>query len=315
MSATSRRTRLGSAALLGALALFSLGSSAQPTESRSSAAKDSPAYRLDAGSVAKNRVVVVGRDLVIDGEAQSHVVAVSGAADVSGVVAGDLIVLGGDVRLADGARIRGDVFVLGGRIESSPGATVEGRSVAYPDIAAPWLTLIEGPSLGLAAGAPLVLGAKLALLAFWSLMVVLFFAISGREVLSTSESVRLEPFRNFAVGLTGILAMVLTAMFFNAFSGALLGVPLVVLVLVVALVLRFWGMVAVFHALGTWLSTRLGRRPPLPLHAACYGLLALGAIKFLPWLGVWTWTLATFIGVGAALSTKLGRREPWFQPV
>lgn len=298
---------------MAGLALLFLG--ATPPPSPASAGAGSPAYRLDAGSVARSRIVVVGRDLVIAGEARSHVVAVSGSADVTGRVAGDLIVLGGDVRLADGADVGGDVFVLGGRIEAAGGAVVAGRSVAYPDIAAPWLTLIEGPSLGLAAGAPLVLGAKLALLAFWSLMVLLFFAISGREVISTSESVRLEPFRNFAVGLTGVLAMVLTAMFFNAFSGALLGVPLIVLVLVIALVLRFWGMVAVFHALGAWLAARLGRRAPLPLHAACYGLLALGAVKFLPWLGVWTWTMATFIGVGAALSTKLGRREPWFQPV
>jgi hypothetical protein len=39
----------------------------------------------------------------------------------------------------------------------------------------------------------------------------------------------------------------------------------------------------------------------------------LGAIKFLPWLGVLAWYAVTLIGVGAALSTKFGRREPWFE--
>ena len=99
---------------------------------------------------------------------------------------------------------------------------------------------------------------------------------------------------------------------FSAFSGALLGVPLIVLVVVFALVLRFWGMVAVFHALGDWLSRRFEPRPPLPLTAATYGLLVLGVLKFLPFVGIWAWSVATFIGVGAALSTKLGRREAWF---
>jgi len=41
------------------------------------------------------------------------------------------------------------------------------------------------------------------------------------------------------------------------------------------------------------------------------GLLLLGLFKLLPYVGVWTWTVATFIGVGASLTTKLGRREPW----
>jgi len=49
-----------------------------------------------------------------------------------------------------------------------------------------------------------------------------------------------------------------------------------------------------------------------PLNAATGGLLVLGLLKFLPWVGDWTWTVVTFIGVGAALSTKFGRREPWF---
>jgi len=273
-----------------------------------------PAYRLAAGSVAKNRIVALGRDLIVDGEARSHAVVLGGSAAVAGSVGGDLIVLGGDVRLAASARIGGDVFVLGGRIAATPGAEIGGRSVAYPDASTVWLTLIEGPAVGLSPLSPVVLGARLALLAFWALMVILLFAVSGRELLATAESVRDEPFRNFAVGLTGVLAMVLTALFFSAFSGAVLGVPLLVLVAVVALVLRFWGMVAVFYAFGDYLARRFRRRPPLPLTAASYGLIVLGVLKFFPWIGVWTWTLATFIGVGAALSTKLGRREPWFAP-
>jgi len=49
----------------------------------------------------------------------------------------------------------------------------------------------------------------------------------------------------------------------------------------------------------------------VPLAAATVGLLLLAVVKLLPWVGIWAWTVATFIGVGAALSTKLGRREPW----
>lgn len=271
------------------------------------------AYHLEVGSFARSRIVALGQDLVLEGQALSHAVVISGNARVSGEIQGDLIVLGGDAELAATAAIGGDVYVLGGRIEAVSGAAIGGRSVAYPEASDLWVSLMGGPSMGLPSTSRAVLGARLALLAFWSFMVLFLLAIGRRELLSTSESIQLEPFRNFFVGLTGVAAMVLTALFFSAFSGALLGVPLLVLVGVVALVLRFWGMVAVFHALGAWLHRRLGKGRSVPLTAATWGLLALGVLKLIPYLGIWSWTMATFIGVGAALTTKMGRREPWLE--
>ena len=72
-------------------------------------------------------------------------------------------------------------------------------------------------------------------------------------------------------------------------------------------------MVAVFHALGGWVCGLMKVARPTPLTTATYGLLILGVLKFIPLIGIWTWTVATFIGVGASLDTKLGRREAWFQ--
>ncbi|MEM1180378.1 MAG: polymer-forming cytoskeletal protein [Acidobacteriota bacterium] len=275
-----------------------------------------PAYHLAEGSTARSRIVALGRDLQVDGQAMSHAVAISGNARVTGGVAGDLIVLGGTAALAPDSQVDGDVYVLGGDIELSPGAVIGGRSVAYPEASDLWVALIEGPSLGLPATSRVVLGAKLAMLAFWTFLMLCLLGVFGREILATSEAIQDEPFHHFFLGLTGVAALVLTALFFSAFSGALLGVPLLVLVAVVALVLRFWGMVAIFHALGSILSRKLQKRRatvPAPLVTATYGLLALGVIKFLPYLGIWTWSVATFIGVGAALSTKLGRRDPWLE--
>ncbi len=277
------------------------------------AAADPPreALFIAAGSVAREEVVAIGRDLTVAGDALSDVAAIEGSVRVTGSVAGDVIVLGGSAALAPDARVGGDVFVLGGRIEAAPGARIGGRAVSYPTVASAWLTLMEGPSLGLSAVSPVVLGAKLALLAAWAVIVFLLFAVAGRELMSTSEAVRREPFRSFAVGLTGVLTMTLTALFFSALAAALVGLPLLVLVVLVALVLKLWGMVAVFHALGAWVAGRRRRRVAA-LNAACLGLVVLGVVKLVPWLGVIAWTTATLVGVGATLTTKLGRREPWF---
>ena len=302
--------------LLGVLSTSELPAQPPPV---STSDPPQPAYHLEAGSFARQRIVTMSRDLIVDGEARSHAVALDGNATVTGVVKGDLIVLGGDVDLGEEARVGGDVYVLGGMIHAAPGADIGGRSVAYPEASDLWITLLEGPALGRSAASRVIIGAKLALLAFWTLVLLLVFATSRRELLATSDSVRAEPFRNFFVGLTGVAAMMLTALFFSAFAGALLSVPLLVLVAVVALLLRFWGMVAVFHALGTWLQLGLekalkksGRRVAPPVTVAFWGLLTLGLFKLLPYVGVWTWSVATFIGVGAALTTKFGRREAWF---
>ena len=283
-----------------------------------SAATETPAYHLERGSIARGRIVALGRDMLVDGDALSHAVVLDGSIRITGTVEGDVIVLSGDARLEDPARIGGDVYVLGGTIDMAPGAVIGGRSVAYPDAPAVWIHLMAEPTLGLSSSSNVVLGAQLALLAFWTLLVLVLFGVGPRSLLATSESIRQEPFRDFFVGLTGVIAMTLTAIFVSALLGAVLGLPLLVAVLVVALGLRFWGMVAVFHALGDWLGgmlcRRLGKRPPAPLAAATIGLLALGALKLLPWVGVWSWWLASFLGVGAALTTQLGRREPWLEP-
>jgi hypothetical protein len=240
------------------------------------------------------------------------VAAVSGSVEVSGEVEGDVIVLGGDARLTPASQVQGDVYVVGGVIHAT-GARVGGRLVSYPTASQAWLTLIEGPSLGLSAASPLVLGAKISLLAAWAALLLLLFAASGRQVLETAEGVRREPFQSFFTGLTCVLAITMTALFFGAILGGLAGVPLLTLVVLIALALKLWGMVAVFYALGEWLTRHLLHRKLRPLNAATLGLLVLGVLKFLPFLDVLAWNTATLIGIGATLSTKFGRREPWFE--
>jgi hypothetical protein len=297
--------------VLPVLLLLALPAAAESAPAVESAGR-LPALRIETGSVA-HQLVGVGRDVVVAGEALADVAALDGSVEVSGRVTGDIVVLRGDVRLAPTARVSGDVFVVGGTIRASRGAQIGGRMVSYPNASNAWLTLLEGPTVGLGFASRLVLGAKLALLAAWAALLLLFFAASGRQVLETAGGIQREPFRSFFVGLTGIVSLVLTGLFFSAFARGLIGVPLLILVVLLAMVLKLWGMVAVFYALGEWISRHLLRRRFRPLNAATIGLLVLGVVKFLPWFGVLAWTTATLIGIGAALSTKFGRREPWFE--
>jgi hypothetical protein len=295
-------------AVLVTCAAGAAGQAAPPAEAAA-------ALVLREGSVARQQLVGVERDVIVAGRAMGDVAALDGSVWVTGSVGGDVIVLGGDAELASTAVVAGDVFALGGSVRAAPGARVGGRMVSHATFRSAWLTLIEGPTLGLSALDPLVIGGKLALITAWLALTLLLLAVSGRELSATAESVMARPLGNVLVGLTAVLALLLAAVFFSAFAGALIGVPLLALVVLFALALKLWGTVAVFLAAGRVLLTRLpGRRRPTALDAAVAGLLVLGLVKLLPWIGAWGWTAVTLLGVGATLDTKFGRREPWFLP-
>ena len=268
---------------------------------------------IEEGSVARQQVVALGRDLLVAGDARSDVAAIDGSIRVTGRVAGDVIVFGGDAVLASSARVEQDVYVVGGQLQAAAGSHIGGRAVSYSTLSAAWMTLLEGPDLGRSALSATVISSKLALLAAWLAWTLVVLSASGREALNTSEALSREPVRSFFVGLTGVLALLLSGVFLIAFASAVVGVPLRLLVAIAAIVLKLWGMVAVFHGLGLWLARRAGRRIS-PLNAAMLGLLVLGVAKLVPWVGPVVWTVATFLAVGAALTTKLGRLEPWIQP-
>lgn len=265
---------------------------------------EAPALVLERGAVARHQMVAVGRDVVVEGEALAGVTALDGTARIAGSVAGDVTVLGGDAVLEASAVVRGHVQVLGGRLHAAPGARIDGRTVAYPTFSRAWLTLLEGPSLGLPATSPVVLGAKLGLLAAWLALTVGLFAAGGRSLGEASEQVRGEPLLCFATGLVAVLAATLTAVLLSAVLPGAFALPLLALVVLAALAAKLWGSVAVFHAAG---RSIVGSRRRLPtLHEACLGLLLLGLVKFVPWLGVAIWSVVTFVGVGSAIRVRFG---------
>lgn len=275
-----------------------------------------PGLHLEAGSIARQPIVAVGRDVEVDGEALAGVTAINGSVTISGRVRGDVTVLSGNLTLAANAQVEGDALVLGGRFVASRDARLSGRAVAYPTVSSAWLTLLEGPSLGLDARSPLVLGAKLGLVAAWLALTLLLFATAGRPLVRTADEIRVEPLRCFAAGLVGLATIVLSALFFSAILPSLVAMPMLALVILAAFSLKLWGMVAVFHGCGRFLARQLLRNRSLrivQLHAAVLGLLFLGLLKLVPVLGIWVWTAASLVGMGAALRTKFGRFEPWFE--
>ena len=131
--------------------------------------------------------------------------------------------------------------------------------------------------------------------------------------------VRTSALHCFVLGLVALTSFVLTAIAFSYLVPYVIGIPLLAALAVFAILTKVYGMIAMFHAVGTLIAgsrtrAQLGKRKWLrgDLAMVVIGVLLLGALRLIPVVGPILWSLASIFGVGVALATKFGRREPWF---
>lgn len=269
---------------------------------------------IPAGAVGSDRAMkssqshdqyAFGHDTVIGSPVAGSVQAYGGSVDVRDVIDGDLLVFGGNVSFSGRGRVNGNVIYAGGRI-----ANGEGRigGEAWP------LASLEGAVVSMTKTAVI-----LSLLFVWLCTAVVVTLISGREIRFSSMEIRASALHCFVLGLVAFTSFVLTAIMFSYLVPFLIGIPMLAALAVFAILTKIYGMVAVFHVIGTLiagsrtreqLATRKWLRGDVAM--VVIGVLVLGAIRLIPVAGTLVWSGASIFGIGVALATKFGRREPWF---
>lgn len=245
-----------------------------------------------------------GRDGVIEQPVRGNVQVYFGNVSVHNVIDGDLLVYGGDVTVREPGRITGKLIHGGGNVTGA-----EGRAAAVYSMSS-----LEGATATLTTTAVV-----LSLLFVWLVTAVVVTLANGREVRYSSIEIRGSALHCFALGLVALTSFVLTAIVFSYLVPFLIGIPLLAALTVFAILTKIYGMVAVFHAVGTLVAgsrtrEQLASRKWLrgDIAMVVVGVLILGAIRMIPVVGPIVWGGASVFGVGVALATKFGRREPWF---
>ena len=262
-----------------------------------------------------------GRDVMIDNEVAGDVQIISGSARVRGVIHGNLYILLGNAALEAGSRVDGDVVCLGGRFHGDPHQV--GGHVYAPGSTSGALGVMAESSGFIGAGtrpfSPIALAFKISILFIWMIVALLVTLLSDRDVRASSGELRISPFHTFALGLTAYLSFVVTAIVFSYLTPYLIGIPLLATLGIFAVMTKVYGMVAVFHAVGTMVARprereQFDRRRLLrgDLSMVLIGLLILGMLRLIPIVGNVAWMAASLFGVGIALGTKFGKRQPWF---
>lgn len=224
---------------------------------------------------------------------------------VANAISGDLFVVAGTVSFTDAGRVDGDLIYAGSKVSNAEDRVGGG---IYP------LFSVEGAVASITKSAVIA-----SLLLAWLVVAVVVTLMSGREVRASSVEVRSSALHCFVVGLVAVTSFVLTAIAFSYLIPYMVGIPLLAALAVFVLLTKVYGMIAMFHAVGTLvagarsrqqLSSRRWLRGDLAM--VVIGLLILGAIRFVPGIGTVVWGLTSVFGVGVALATRFGRRDPWF---
>jgi hypothetical protein len=248
---------------------------------------------------------VFGRDAEITEPIAGSLQVYNGNVTVSSAIAGDLLVAGGSVTFTGNGRVDGNLIYLASTIT---GADDRVRGHIYP------LLSLEGAAASITKNAVVA-----SLLLLWLVVAVIVTLMSGREVRLSSVEVRTSALHCFVLGLVALTSFVLTAIAFSYLVPYVIGIPLLAALAVFGVLTKVYGMIAMFHAVGTivagsrsrqQLASRKWLRGDLAM--VVIGLLILGAIRLIPVVGTIAWGLASVFGVGVALATRFGRREPWF---
>ncbi|MEO8584854.1 MAG: hypothetical protein ABI584_01705 [Acidobacteriota bacterium] len=272
------------------------------------------AISIPKGTIRVGDVVVLGREIFLEGELGGSAVLVGGGtAIVSGRIRRDLVLLGSSATIKRGATIDGDVLAIGGSLtfEENSRPQVRGRIRTISALEAAVLAELETSPLTAGKSSPLVLSFRLFLLFAWLVISFGLLLLAPRPLLRAADD---APGRFAFLAALGATA-VLTAFFLAAFALSVLparpALAVGAVLLAALAAAKIFGLAVVFVTLGRRLTRRAPRGSFLfgDPAALAAGLLFLGLLSLLPAIGPLLWGLSSLVGIGVALAAATSR-EP-----
>lgn len=246
------------------------------------------------------------QNIEIEKPVAGRVVAVLSDVRIASRVSGDVVVWGGTVTFSPSGFVEGNLSVFGGGVNVPEGKPLPVRGMVstpgtllrlYLDEMhrAPW----QERSQGL-----LFRGLRLLALSVWlavSLALLFCFASPFARAAASADT---HWSNTLLAGALGVLSLLLATVAALALLPPALSIPIAILLGMVAVAAKVFGMGALFLLLGQKLvrSVAPAKRPA----ALAAGLALLGAISLLPFIGSVVWSAASVVAVGIAFLTRFG---------
>jgi uncharacterized RDD family membrane protein YckC len=270
-------------------------------------------YQL-ASTDGAREVLVVGGDAYIDGEVSQDVHVILGNVQLgsTAIIDGMLMVVGGDVTIAEGAIVRRDLAVFGGVIKAPASFRPGGSHIIFGAESlgrglralAPWVSrgLLWGRLI--VPGIPWVWG-----VVFTMLIVTLAIALLLHRPVGASAAVlSAKPFTAF---MTGLLVLLLAGPLAAVMAATIVGIALVPFLLCALIVAWVVGKVGVSRWIGDTVLPSESESRLTALRSVAIGFAVIALVYMVPILGLITWAMVGVFGLGAATLAFTGalRRE------
>ena len=246
----------------------------------------------------------IGSQLVIpEGSTCARVISISSDLRVLGRVRGWVLALFADVEIGGSAEVGGDLIVVGGRLKLDPNAKVLGRTVVLSKLEA------IDKLVSLASGLPRPYWGNFAWISWKTihficmliLQVILFLIFPARTE-AMARCVQYRPIGTFVLSGLIALAIIPVSLFLLL---TIVGIPVLILLWAVLVAAAVFGKLGVFAALGNILF----QTERTSILSILFGYTIYRIITFLPVVGKPIFLLVTALSIGVCVRTGFGRKE------
>jgi hypothetical protein len=272
-----------------------------------SAAKNNKDILVAPGTTRSGSINSFNSSLEIGGKVEEAVFLVGGRLQLSGEIGGDVICLGSQVDIKNGAVIGRDLIVIGGSLQKAPGCKINGdfyyirTKEDLKKIARTFLPIIP-ESGGLTFF-------KISKIFFWFILVMLTLLVLPLQVNQAADMFKKSPLRYGAFGLLTLLIFFLLLLIFIILSLVLIGIPLLLALIAVYFLILIFGRTVVFYFIGSKIAQVLKFKGNT-IFFVILGTVVYALLKFIPWFGVPLLIIMDILAIGIGVGFFLQRRKP-----
>ena len=274
---------------------------------------------IPAGQHVAGNVATIAQDIRVDGIVDGDVTSWSGAITIAGSVGGDVVSYGGDVTVLPTGHVGGHVLASSGALREAPGAVVAGQKINGGGASGALASLLDLLYPNSAAGQDSVARALfgLALAVLLAAFCLLYTAFWPGRVALAGDTLRLLPGRSVGLGLLTTLALALAILpLAGLLVASVVGVPVLLALLAIALALYVYGLVVLARTLSTIGATGAYQGEGLATNRrmvastlALVLLIAVG-VALAPLWGLALFFLVASPGLGAVVLSRGGMAQP-----
>ena len=267
---------------------------------------------IAAGQHVAGNVATIAQDIRVDGIVDGDVTSWNGAITIAGSVGGDVVSYGGAITVMSTGQVAGHILASAGMLHQSPGAVVAGQKISAGagEALASLLDLLNptGPSGPDDALGQALFGVALAVLL--TAFCLLYSAFWPGRVALAGDTLRRLPGRALTLGLLTTLALALALLpLAGLLVASVVGVPLLLALLALALALYIYGLVVLARMLSARGTTPANGARMVACTLALVLLIAV-VVALAPLWGLALFFLLASPGLGAVVLSRGGMAQP-----